>query len=157
MDKTEEEKPKKWYDIDEDSKTMEIPDEIMPLFNKISMQIAFYEHSDKNRNLTIAHIIGNAQEFFTVKPSEAQKKADQDRVDRLYESGVYFGYPKCCINAFIKDAMENNEEAVTQRDTKNGLGFIPCTTHSTLIKAGIIKPEDLITDRVCKTPYIKEI
>ncbi len=52
----------------EDEQTIEVPDELMPLFNKIGIQIRFHTISGKNEVLTIAHILYNAQLFFAEHP-----------------------------------------------------------------------------------------
>ena len=43
--------------------------------------------------------------------------------NKYREAGKYFGYPKCCIDAFILDTPE----ALKERNPKwNDTGFIPC-------------------------------
>jgi hypothetical protein len=43
---------------------IDVPDELMPLFNKIGMQIRFHTISGANEVLTIARMVKVAQEFF---------------------------------------------------------------------------------------------
>ncbi len=59
--------------------SIDVPDELMPLFNKIGMQIRFHTISGKNEVVTIAHIIKAAQKFFEeTKPSKEAKKLSND-------------------------------------------------------------------------------
>lgn len=51
-----------WCEIKEES--IDIPDELMPLFNKIGMQLRFHKSSGKGEVETIASILWNAQKFF---------------------------------------------------------------------------------------------
>jgi len=44
-----------------------IPDELMPLFNNIGMQLRFHTISGKNEVLTIAHMVRKAELFFHKK------------------------------------------------------------------------------------------
>lgn len=62
-----------WCEVKNGS--IDIPDEFMPLFNKIGMQLRFHTISGKGEVETIAHILWNAQKFFhqfrsTVKEME---------------------------------------------------------------------------------------
>ena len=59
--------------------SIDVPDELMPLFNKVGMQIRFHTISGKNEVVTIAHIIKAAQKFFEeTKPSKETKKLSND-------------------------------------------------------------------------------
>lgn len=53
---------KDWTEIKDEQ--IDIPDELMPLFNKIGMQLRFHTISGKSEVLTIAHILRKAEEFF---------------------------------------------------------------------------------------------
>lgn len=44
---------------------IDVPDELMPLFNKIGMQIKFLTISGKNEILTIADILEGTRKFFS--------------------------------------------------------------------------------------------
>lgn len=82
-------------------------------------------------------------------------QTNNDRADIIYETGIYFGYPKCCIRQFIED-VKNGENAQRHRSEISGTkgsGFIPCTKHSIELQAGIIKVNDLIKNRVCKEAF----
>ena len=41
-----------------------VPDILMPLFNKVGMQIRFHTISGKGETLTIAHIVEKSRRFF---------------------------------------------------------------------------------------------
>lgn len=71
------------------------------------------------------------------------------------ENGIYFGYPKCCIEAFI-NRKYLNEHTDEQRQAADGTGFIPCQNHSLQILAGDIKIADLISNRQCEFPFPQE-
>lgn len=42
-----------------------VPDELMPLFNKVGMQLRFHTISGKNEVITIAHIVEKSRKFFS--------------------------------------------------------------------------------------------
>lgn len=57
------------------------------------------------------------------------------------EIGTKFGYPQCCIEAFIKDMEElNNTGRIASRDVPGVRekwafqGFIPCAEHAKFIE-----------------------
>lgn len=66
--------------------------------------------------------------------------------------GIYFGYPKCCVDWFIRNRMNNyiplnkNQEAVHGNE-----GFIPCPKCAKKVNKDTI--HTLIRNRVCKSPY----
>jgi hypothetical protein len=70
--------------------------------------------------------------------------------DYFYEMGKYLGYPKCCIYEFI---WHGNDEPACPKEVHKGYGFIPCTKHTNEILADKIELEDLITNRICPTPF----
>lgn len=43
---------------------IQVPDELVPLFNKVATQIRFHTISGKNEVMTVADIVSIAQEFF---------------------------------------------------------------------------------------------
>lgn len=47
---------------------IDVPDELMPLFNQIGMQMRFATISGKNEVLTIAHMVYKAHKFFSENP-----------------------------------------------------------------------------------------
>ena len=83
-------------------------------------------------------------------------ETDQDQYTRIYETGLYYGYPKCCIDEYADDSINSNHGRIGHRNQISGGNkkqFVPCTKHSIEIQAGLIKLEDLITNRVCKQPF----
>jgi len=44
-----------------------VPDELMPLFNSIGMQLRFHTISGKSEVLTVAHMVRKAEMFFHKK------------------------------------------------------------------------------------------
>lgn len=66
------------------------------------------------------------------------------------EIGRYFGYPTCCIKWF-ETRTDYTLEAIQQK-VHNNKGFIPCPECANKINKDF-KIEDLITNRICKTPY----
>jgi hypothetical protein len=73
--------------------------------------------------------------------------------------GEYFGFPNCCIEFFGKEATEPNwfdkyfdiYPGLSERI--DGTGFIPCEKHMQMIVNNEVKPEQLIQNRQCKTPF----
>lgn len=61
-------------DWTESGGTINVPDHLMPLFNKIGTQIRFHTISGKNENLTIAHIIRISELSFQSRIAELEKK-----------------------------------------------------------------------------------
>lgn len=70
------------------------------------------------------------------------------------QSGLYYGYPCCCIHEFCTDVF-GNREVRSKAGQLNGksTGFIPCTKHSEQINAGEITLESLIEHRMCKSVF----
>lgn len=48
---------------------IDFPDELMPLFDKVGMQMRFCTISGKNESLTVAHICQISQKFFSEHPN----------------------------------------------------------------------------------------
>ena len=55
-----------WVEPKDD--VIDVPDVLMPLFNKVGMQIRFHTISGKNEMLTIAHIVEKSRQFFRDNP-----------------------------------------------------------------------------------------
>lgn len=55
------------WSIPDDEGNIDVPDELLPLFDKISMQLRFHTISGKNEISTVADILYSAQVFFTKK------------------------------------------------------------------------------------------
>ena len=67
------------------------------------------------------------------------------------QSGLYYGYPKCCIIAFC-----TNKEGVFTRDqlrAAGNKGFMPCPDHATQIIKRRITIESLIKNRIHDKPF----
>jgi hypothetical protein len=67
--------------------------------------------------------------------------------------GEHYGYPSCCIEAFIDNPIEKTE---AQLSVNNSTGFIPCPEHAEMIWRKEITLESLITNRKCLTPFPKD-
>lgn len=83
-------------------------------------------------------------------------ETDQDHYTRIYETGLYYGYPKCCIEEYGADSVESNHGRIGHRNQISGGNkkqFCPCTSHAIEIQAGLITLESLIVNRVCKDPF----
>ena len=74
----------------------------------------------------------------------------------MENSGIFFGYPKCCIDQFLHDCRTG----IKFIDRKNRLkasknGFVPCEHHAELINRKTITIHSLINNRKCSEPFIK--
>jgi hypothetical protein len=70
--------------------------------------------------------------------------------------GEYYGYPDCCIEAFIGRKHDKRRvRDICPRSCKAArrTGFIPCDKHAEEILRGSIRIEDLIVDRKCETRF----
>lgn len=79
------------------------------------------------------------------------KKLNNKNTDMIYETGVYYGFPKCCILEFIEDYFKVNSNLKNR--VIDNRGFIPCTKHFTNIKSKKISIDELITNRVCQESF----
>jgi hypothetical protein len=64
-------------------------------------------------------------------------------LDALYWrlAGYYYGYPTCCIEAFIRDMQVNvsmRHRAYTNRRLREG--YVPCALHAVYPPARLFKP-----------------
>ena len=71
-------------------------------------------------------------------------------------TGVFFGYPRCCIDFFLKRSeklLKGDLEGMKLAKTQEGFnkGFIPCKECSETVKPG--EEGNLITNRVCSKPF----
>ena len=67
--------------------------------------------------------------------------------------GHYYGYPPCCIQAFIDRYKKNEKPSEYLRTAGNGTGFIPCEKHAELILKNKITISDCICGRICEKPF----
>lgn len=49
---------------------IDVPDELMPLFNKVGMQLRFHTISGENEVLTVARIVYAAYKFFNTQTEQ---------------------------------------------------------------------------------------
>mgnify|MGYP006282196489 CR=1 FL=1 len=63
---------------------------------------------------------------------------------KKYQTGDYYGYPRCCQDGFYEFLACKNKRSSDQRKAGNGTGFIPCVKHTEEILTGKLKLEDLI-------------
>lgn len=78
-----------------------------------------------------------------------------DRIYNGYMMGLYFGYPSCCIQYFLRYLNFNGSNTYQKYSKKcirasQGTGFIPCPAHAKEINKGIVKIEDCINNRRCE-------
>lgn len=71
-------------------------------------------------------------------------------------SGIFYGYPQCCIDAFCRlDHIK--EEAATgdtlAADMGKSTGFIPCRQCAEKLHRGELKLKDLICERKSPLPF----
>ena len=69
--------------------------------------------------------------------------------------GNYFCYPKCCINQFVKMALEDKTPTRLQRNICEKTGFIPCSYCSWKILTKKVMLDELVQNRRCKIPFRK--
>lgn len=63
--------------------------------------------------------------------------------------GVFYGYPRCCINEFCNDIINDR----FPNRSIDGSGFVPCKKHYEQIRKGELNLSDLIKNRVCKEEF----
>ena len=77
--------------------------------------------------------------------------------NNIEDSGIYYGYPKCCIKEFLSDCdvgiMFLNKRNRRKRTKFAKNGFVPCRKHAILINRKEIKIESLIKNRICPIPF----
>lgn len=76
---------------------------------------------------------------------------EDGRARFFIENGLYFGYPKCCIEDFVNRFPE--PPPVERREIHNFKGFIPCKECCDKILSGKATLESLITNRICQTAF----
>ena len=67
--------------------------------------------------------------------------------------GHYYGYPPCCIQAFIERYNKNEKPSENLRAAGRGTGFIPCEYHAELILSRRISLHECICGRKCEKPF----
>lgn len=69
------------------------------------------------------------------------------------ETGLYYGYPQCCIVNFCRRGFKLTKE---QEAVHKNTGFTPCPKCSKKILNGEATLESLIANRVCRTKFPKD-
>ena len=72
--------------------------------------------------------------------------------DIYISNGIYYGYPRCCINEFIYRC--NQPINISPLVCVNG--FIPCKKHTQQIIDKVIDIKDLIKNRECIWEFPKD-
>lgn len=65
--------------------------------------------------------------------------------------GKYYGYPDCCVDSFILSLQKPKSQY--QINVHQGLGFIPCDSCATKILNGETTIDQLIQNRIYKSPF----
>lgn len=71
----------------------------------------------------------------------------------MYQTGLYYGYPKCCINAFVLKTVNQQKEEPIQELAGRYTGYVPCVKCSKKITSNCLSVEDLIKNRKCNTKF----
>jgi len=67
----------------------------------------------------------------------------------IYKNGIYYGYPKCCINSYISHHYNETSFTHIQLCVSSGTGFIPCLRHAEYLCARNMNIETIIGKREC--------
>jgi len=70
------------------------------------------------------------------------------------EKGRYYGYPECCIFAFIESFA--TRESGKNYISNNRSGFLPCFACAQKVINKEIKIKDLIKNRECETAFPRD-
>ena len=70
--------------------------------------------------------------------------------------GEFFGYPKCCVNSFIKYMSGKGKRTHIQSKTAHPEGFVPCNKHAKQIHMREIHIHDIIKKRVCTIEFNRD-
>jgi hypothetical protein len=75
------------------------------------------------------------------------------------KQGEFFGYPKCCVNSFIRYMSGKGKRTPLQNKMSHPEGFIPCNKHAKRIHMREIDISDLIDTkkRVCSVAFATNI
>lgn len=64
------------WTIPNDDGNLDVPDELMPLFNKFGNQLRFHTISGKNEVMTVAHMVQAAEDFFNSQIIEGKSYSE---------------------------------------------------------------------------------
>lgn len=84
---------------------------------------------------------------------ETEAKEQATQIAKIVTLGNYFGYPECCINAFVADLQSGNSPAARKLDNS---GFIPCAECRQKIISNQAAISDLIVNRRSPLEFPKE-
>ncbi len=82
-------------------------------------------------------------------------KKSYQMADYFRSKGSYYGYPECCIEAFIETfgKIKSKERYMASRK----VGFVPCDPCAAKILTGTVRIEDLVSEvnsrRSCEKPF----
>lgn len=89
-----------------------------------------------------------------------EMKIDAETIEHWRKKGTYYGYPKCCIEAFIERSLKIIEDFSKRNElfTKNQLditygGYVPCVQCADKIVSNKLDISSLIENRICKTKF----
>ena len=69
----------------------------------------------------------------------------------IKKQGEFFGYPKCCVKAFLRRVSGKKTKDKQLQVAR--AGFIPCAKHADKILKGETILENVIENRVCSIPF----
>lgn len=70
----------------------------------------------------------------------------------MEQCGVFFGYPACCIDAFVNPFTPLlDRTAMVRTATRNG--FVPCEKHAHKLMAGTATYKGIMKGRVCSVGF----
>jgi hypothetical protein len=96
--------------------------------------------------------------FTTRDYNHLLKAITPSRVTWWQASGIFYGYPQCCIEAFCRlDHIREQakEGSSLASDMGKGTGFIPCGSCAEKLRSGELKLRDLISGRKADRPFPK--
>lgn len=78
--------------------------------------------------------------------------------DPLVSRGKYYGYPECCIEAFVESFGKHNQSR-ERHIAFQIVGYVPCALCADKILEGSLRVEDVVHEvnsrRSCEKPFIK--
>jgi hypothetical protein len=76
--------------------------------------------------------------------------------------GEFFGYHKCCIDAFIEHAKKygggdtanlTHYQEKFLKMTNGASAFMPCNRHAKKVVRKQLGPKDMVSNRICSAPF----
>jgi len=90
-------------------------------------------------------------EYEDIDSEEMDFEVTEEVREHWRELGTKYGYPACCIEAFIARGIE--EPLFSQRTAGAGTGFIPCSAHALQVLHKECTLESLIINRTASTLF----